>query len=201
MKKNRFAGMKIIKNCKKRGEWVELVFAVRAMELGLRLARPWGESSGYDFTVDQGARIVRVQVKSTIFKEGAEGYSCTLKDSKGPYKKNSFDFVAAYVIPEDVWFVLPEKVVRGMWSVGLYPKLETAKYREYQEAWHLLRGESPGFVDRIEACTEEHCAAQNETESGYRENALRPPRDCVDLQGSFDSACGFMKRIRMLRSG
>jgi hypothetical protein len=155
MRKNRWAGMKIIKNCKKRGEWVELVFAVRAMELGLSLARPWGESSGYDFTVDQGARIVRVQVKSTIFKEGAEGYSCTLKDSKGPYKKNTFDFVAAYVIPEDVWFVFPEKVVRGMWSVGLHPKLETAKYREYQEAWHLLRGETPGFVDRIEACAEE----------------------------------------------
>jgi hypothetical protein len=134
---------------------VELVFAVRAMELGLLLARPWGESSGYDFMVDLGARIVRVQVTSTIFKESAEGYSCTLKDSKGPYKKNTFDFVAAYVIPEDVWFILPEKKIRGMWSVGLYPKLETAKYREYQEAWHLLGGERPGCVDRIEACAEE----------------------------------------------
>jgi hypothetical protein len=52
------------------------------------------------------------------------------------------------VIPEDVWFILPEKTIRGMWSVGFYPKLETAKYREYQEAWHLLRGETPGFVAR-----------------------------------------------------
>jgi hypothetical protein len=199
MKKNRFAGMKIIKNCKKRGEWVELVFAVRAMELGLRLARPWGESSGYDFTVDQGARIVRVQVKSTIFKEGVSGYSCTLKDSKGPYKKNTFDFVAAYVIPEDVWFVLPEKVVRGMWSVGLYPKLETAKYREYQEAWHLLRGESPGFVDRIEACAEEESPVQ--TELGHRQNALRSSGEWMSLQGSFDYACGFIRRFRVLRSG
>ena len=155
-KRIRFLGMRIIKNCKKRGEWVELVFAVRAMELGLRLARPWGESSGYDFTVDQGARIVRVQVKSTIFKEGVSGYSCTLKDSKGPYKKGSFDFVAAYVIPEDVWFILPEKKIRGMWSVGLNPKLETAKYREYQEAWHLLSGGKPGLVDRIEACAKEY---------------------------------------------
>src|SRR5258706_624336 len=154
MRKNRWAG-RIIKNCKKRGEWAELVFAVRAMERGLHLGRPWGESSGYDFTVDQGERIVRVQVEATIFKEGAEGYSCTLKDSKGPYKKNSFDFVAAYVIPEDVWFILPEKKIRGMWSVGPYPKLETAKYREYQEAWHLLRGETPGTVARIQACAEE----------------------------------------------
>jgi hypothetical protein len=156
MRKNRIAAGMKIKNCKKRGEWAELVFAMRAIERGLQLARPWGESSGYDFMVDQGARIVRVQVKSTIFKEGAEGYSCTLKDSKGPYKKNSFDFVAAYVIPEDVWYILPEKRVRGMWSVGLYPKLESSKYREYQEAWHLLRGETPGYVARIEACAEEN---------------------------------------------
>ena len=155
MRKDRMLGLKIIKNCKKRGEWVELVFAVRATGLGLVLGRPWGESSGYDFTVDSGWRIVRVQVKSTMFREGS-GYSCTLKDSRGPCKKNSFDFVAAYVIPEDVWFILPEKKIRGMWSVGLNPKLETAKYREYQEAWHLLSGGKPGLVDRIEACAEEY---------------------------------------------
>jgi hypothetical protein len=104
--------------------------------------------------VDQGERIVRVQVKSTTFEEGA-GYSCTLKDSKGPYKKNSFDYVAAYVIPEDVWFILPEKKVRGMWSVGLYSKLERSKYYAYKEAWHLLMGGKPGRVARIQACAEE----------------------------------------------
>jgi PD-(D/E)XK nuclease superfamily protein len=159
VRKNRMAAGMKIKNCKKRGEWAELVFAMRAIERGLSLARPWGESSGYDFTVDQGARIARVQVKSTIFKEAAEGYSCTLKNSRGPYKKNSFDFVAAYVIPEDVWFILPEKKIRGMWSVGLYPKLESAKYREYQEAWHLLSGESPRVIAQIQACAEEEFPA------------------------------------------
>src|SRR5580704_8234738 len=133
MRKNRRVGMKF-KNCKLRGEWAEF--------------------SGYDFVVGQGERAVRVQVKSTIFREGT-GYSCTMKDSKGPYKRNSFEFVAAYVIPEDVWFIIPEKKVRGLWSVGLYPKLETAKYREYQEAWDLLRGETPGSVERIQACVEE----------------------------------------------
>ena len=70
-------------------------------------------------------------------------------------QKNSFDFVAAYVIPEDVWYILPEKVVRGMWSIGLNPGLEGAKYNGYKEAWHLLTGETPGFVERIEACAEE----------------------------------------------
>ena len=99
--------------------------------------------------------MVRVQVRSTLFKEGT-GYSCSMKDSKGPYKKNSFEFVAAYVIPEDVWFIIPEKKVRGLWSVGLYPKLERAKYAEYLEAWDLLRGDGPAVIDRIEACAEEY---------------------------------------------
>lgn len=142
-------------NGKKRGEWAELVFATRALGQGLGLSRPWGESSGYDWIVESGSgEVARVQVKSTIFREGT-GYSCTLKDSRGPYKKGSFDFVAAFVIPEDVWFILPEKKVRGMWSVGLYPKLESAKYREYQEAWHLLRREARVVIPCIEACAEE----------------------------------------------
>jgi hypothetical protein len=149
------AGMRI-KNCKLRGEWAELVFAARAVGLGLRFSRPWGESAGYDFAVEmEGGRFARVQVKSTMFREGT-GYSCTLKDSRGPYKRNSFEYVAAYVIPEDVWFVLPEKTVRGMWSIGLYPRLESAKHRKFQEAWELLGARArAGFVGRMEACGEE----------------------------------------------
>lgn len=155
MKRN--ARMKI-KNCKRRGEWAELCFAVRATAEGLRLGRPWGESAGYDFTVEQASgRIVRVQVKSTIFHEG-KGYSCTLKDSRGPYRGNPFDFVAAYVIPEDLWYILPVKIVKGMWSIGLHPELKKSKYGAYEEAWYLLREESlggPQKIDRIQACVDE----------------------------------------------
>jgi hypothetical protein len=147
-----------IKNCKRRGEWAELCFAVRATAEGLRLGQPWGESAGYDFTVEQASgRIVRVQVKSTMFHEG-KGYSCTLKDSRGPYRGNPFDFVAAYVIPEDLWYILPAKIVKGMWSIGLHPELEKSKYGQYEEAWYLLRNKSlvgPGKIDRIQACVDE----------------------------------------------
>lgn len=144
------------KNGKKRGEWAELVFAMRAMERGFRLWRPWGESCGYDWVVEQGSgEFARVQVKSTLFPEG-DGYSCSLKDSKGVYKKNTFDFVAAYVIPVDVWYVLPEKLVRGMWSVGLHPELEKSKYGDYKEAWDLLRGRTAGVIPCMQACAEDY---------------------------------------------
>ncbi len=145
--------MKIIRNGKRRGEWAELVFASRAMEQGLPLSKPWGESSGYDFAVEQeSGRIVRVQVKSTIAREG-EGYTCCLKDSRGPYRGNKFDFVAAYVIPENLWYIVPARKVKGQWSMGLHPELEVSKYGAYLEAWHLLWGrKSSGGVVRIEAC-------------------------------------------------
>ena len=144
-----------IKNGKKRGEWAELCFAAKGMRQGLTLSRPWGESNGYDFVVDCGRRgMVRVQVKSTIFPEGT-GYSCSLKDSKGPYKKDSFDFVAAYVIPEDLWFIIPEPIVRGLWSIGLYPNLPTSKYFAYKEAWHYLQDDRPTILASLEASAEE----------------------------------------------
>jgi PD-(D/E)XK endonuclease len=143
MKEIRLA-RELLRNGKKRGEWAELVFAARAIARGFWLWRPWGESRGYDWVVErEGGGFARVQVKSTIFPEG-KGYSCSLKDSKGVYRKKTFDFVAAYVIPMDVWYILPERRVRGMWSVGLHPELEKSKYGEFEEGWELLRGKEEG---------------------------------------------------------
>src|SRR5271170_674829 len=144
-----------IKGSKDRGAWAELCFAMRAMQEGLRPARPWGEPPGYDFLVHhKSKRIFRVQVKSTIYKNGAS-YHCTTRTRNQIYKKDSFDFVAAFVIPEDVWYILPEKVVLGMSTIGLNPALAGAKYDAYKEAWHLLRGESPRVIASIRACAEE----------------------------------------------
>jgi hypothetical protein len=125
-------------------------------KVGAAVEQALGESSGYDFAVEQeSGRIVRVQVKSTIAREG-DGYTCCLKDSRGPYRGNKFDFVAAYVIPEDLWYIIPARKVKGQWSMGLHPELAKSKYGAYLEAWHLLRGRKSGkFVGRMEACAEE----------------------------------------------
>jgi len=135
----------VVKNCKEQGEWAELCFMARAAGLGMSVAKPHGDSRRYDVLVDAGRRIWRVQVKSTIFKEGVSGYSCTLKDSKGPYKKNTFDFVSAYVIPEDVWYLIPAAVLlRGKKkkAVTLLPEKprhpERYKCEGYREDWGLL---------------------------------------------------------------
>ncbi len=123
----------------------------RASEEGLQVSKPFGEMARYDFVVEHGARCLRVQVKSTMFVDRG-GYSCSVRGCRGPYEGDPFDFLAVYVIPEDLWYIIPAGRFRMQGSIALYPKLEKSKYKRYLEAWHLLRGE--GKVGRIEACAE-----------------------------------------------
>ena len=149
-------GMKI-KHPKLRGEWAELCFMARAAEHGLRVTKPWGETARYDFAVEHDGHFVRVQVKSTMFKDRG-GYSCTVRGCRGPYEGDLFDFIAAYLIPEDLWYIIPADRVRGQGSIALYPQLKRSKYGPYKEAWELLR--HPGRIDRIEGCApDEACVA------------------------------------------
>src|SRR5271170_7489753 len=95
-----------IKNDKLRGEWAEMCFMTRAAEHSLQVNKPWGEMSHYDFVVGYRGRFVRVQVKSTLCKDTG-GYRCAVLGGHRPYVGNVFDFVAAYVIPEDAWYIIP----------------------------------------------------------------------------------------------
>jgi hypothetical protein len=127
-----------MKPAKRRGEWAELKFMTAAAEHGLCVTKPWGETTQYDFVVEYRRRFMRVQVKSTAFKDRG-GYSCSVRGSRGAYMEDAFDFVAVYVVPEDVWFIIPEEVVRGRPSIAIYPRLKKSKYGKYREAWRLLR--------------------------------------------------------------
>jgi len=56
---------KIIRDRKRRGEWAESVFAVRAAENGLPVSKPFGESGSFDCVVGRPGKFVAVQVKCT----------------------------------------------------------------------------------------------------------------------------------------
>ena len=122
---------------------------VRAAEHGLQVSKPWGETARYDFVVEHDGHFVRVQVKSTMFKDRG-GYSCTVRGCRGPYEGDPFDYVAAYLILENMWYIIPAEMIRGQGSIAVYPRLKKSKYAPYREAWHLLKSE----VGSIEACAE-----------------------------------------------
>jgi PD-(D/E)XK endonuclease len=134
---------RVIQNCKRRGEWAELVFMARAAEMGLETLRVSGDSAKYDVAVEAGGRFWRVQVKSTMCRCGRRSYACAAHPNQGtrPYRRREFDFLAAYVIPEDVWYIIPARlVVHGRMSgIILSPSLPGHKWEPYMEAWELLK--------------------------------------------------------------
>jgi len=150
---------KIIKDRKLRGEWAESVFMARASEQGLPVSKPWGEMCSYDFVIGKTGRFVSVQVKSTI-SELETGYACTVRGGHKAYSAGSFDFLAAYVVFEDAWYIIPAELIRGKESITLYPKSQTAKYEKYREAWHLLR-EAAELCRETETCAEESAAVES----------------------------------------
>jgi hypothetical protein len=131
---------KIIRDKKVRGEWAESVFLARAKEHGLPVSRPWGDSDSFDCVVGRPGKFAAVQVKSTVAKvESGKGYICSTCSSHKAYEAGAFDFLAAYVIPEDAWYIIPLKEVRGKRSISLCTEGGEAKYEKYREAWELLR--------------------------------------------------------------
>jgi hypothetical protein len=97
----------------------------RASKNGLRLAKPWGDSSRYDVVVESGGHFVRVQVKSTAYRQPNGGYVYGFHPSPNSelYKRGGVDFLAAYLNPEDVWYLIPARVVvrRKKTSITIRP--------------------------------------------------------------------------------
>lgn len=138
---------KHFKTFKERGEWVELRFMTKAMEHGYRVSKPWGDSCSYDVGVQHGTDILRVQVKSTTVRTGT-GYFCQFKPSehnRQDYTLGQIDLFAAYVIPEDVWYLIPAALIlgparkTGLMLLPMEPlKKDRYKYEAYKEAWTIL---------------------------------------------------------------
>lgn len=124
---------------KQRGEWAELLFMARATEHGLVVAKPWGESSHYDFAVQYKKSFLRVQVKSTMSQK-KKAYNCHLHGGRVYYTPEHLDFIAAYIIPLDLWYIVPAAVaLTGQKRLYLTPEYRQSIYEPYREAWHLLR--------------------------------------------------------------
>src|SRR5277367_6094733 len=125
------------------GDLGEVAFVHKAMSLGYVVGKPYGQMHRYDFMVEGGNKLWRVQVKtSTCMRDGCYQL-CVQRITHRrtvAYKKSELDFVVAYLMPEKVWYILPISVVAGRRSLLLPPPGFRGKnpWAQYQEAWHLL---------------------------------------------------------------
>ena len=95
-----------ITTSKQLGEAAEAVFLGKASGLGFAVSKPWGESRPYDMVVDSGYGFWRVQIKCAASYRRRE-YVVTAQSHGKPYTKDNIDFIVAFLIPEDAWYVVP----------------------------------------------------------------------------------------------
>jgi len=127
---------------KRRGEIAEAAFMAKVAALGFSVAKTWGDSDRYDFIVDAGGTLRRVQVKSAHRAGQDGGYSMRLHShSLSPYRGDEIDALVAYVVPEDAWYVFPADVFEKLRSMKLFPgsQKKRSKFEDYREAWEMLR--------------------------------------------------------------
>jgi len=123
---------------KRDGEAAEAAFLNKATSLGFEVAKPWGDSSQFDFILYTGWRCWRVQVKSTRCFHN-QHYSVILKTAGRAYTRDDVDFVVVYLVPVDAWYVFPIEVVCGKNSITFSPRPGSRSRSEpYREAWCLM---------------------------------------------------------------
>jgi hypothetical protein len=133
-------------NTKARGDLAELAFVLKAASLGFGVSQPHGDNERYDFVVDSGERLWRVQVKSTCCAFGRGGYQAQSCGGNNLYKAKEIDFLVAYIVPRDIWYVIPVNRIRSLHSLTLYPsgcRKGAGRFECYREAWHLLAVHDP----------------------------------------------------------
>jgi hypothetical protein len=128
---------------KQRGEWAEMMFMVKAAQMGFATAKPYGDSRRYDFVVDTGSRLWRVQVKSSSAKQYGSYLVNLQRNENGevvPYDITEIDFVVAYVMPCDAWFVIPVEAAVARKSAKLCARENPRSGRlgKYWQAWGLM---------------------------------------------------------------
>src|ERR1700685_2230013 len=131
-------------NTKITGERSEAAFLAHALQLDLAIAKPWGDSRRYDFIIDNGSRLWRVQTKCTECLR-ADAYepraTYTVGKTRAVYTRADIDFLAAHVVPLDVWYIIPVEVCTPAPMLRMYPPRQAKKMRleKYRNAWFLLK--------------------------------------------------------------
>ena len=122
---------------KRMGEAVEAAFLAKVCGLRIPVCKPWGDSERYDFVVDWGQGLWRVQVKGGSNHDGSS-YRVRAGRSGKVFTKDDMDFVVALIVPEDLWYVVPIEIAEGLSTLWFNPRSTRARFEKYREAWCLL---------------------------------------------------------------
>jgi len=154
------------KNTKITGERSEAAFLARAIDMGFGIAKPWGDSRRYDFILDNGECLHRIQVKCTeCIRARAYETRATYTTGKGRavYTKADIDFIAAHVVPLDLWYIIPVEVCTPQPMLRFYPhrQAKIMRLEPYREAWNLILPKESNHVMDIHASADDSVSSDD----------------------------------------
>jgi hypothetical protein len=133
------------------GTILELEFAAECIRRGAIVSQPFGDNSHYDFLVDSGAKIYRVQVKAASLRVDQKSYSVNLTrklpkmrpaDSGGssrsvPYEEGVLDCIVTRA--RGVWFFFDNAHLLPA-NADVYPEANESVYKgnRGREQWNLI---------------------------------------------------------------
>lgn len=97
--------------------------------------------------IEENGRVFRIQVKS-VFTTQRWGYSIAVARMRQHkpilrYSADEIDFIAAYVVAHDAWYIIPVAEIGSLAHIRLYPegtkRYDGGRFEKYREAWDLLR--------------------------------------------------------------
>ncbi len=122
-----------------KGNIAELEFLVTATRKGLIVSRPTIQSTIYDFIVDSGKKMLKVQVKSCFTSGPSYGLSIGQGTTgKTSYKPDDVDVIACFIGELATWYFFPTKEIGGKVKLTLFPDSIESKWNKYRESWSVL---------------------------------------------------------------
>lgn len=132
---------------KQMGELWELDFLRKALGMGMIVSKPWGDSYRYDFVVDTGGMLWRVQVRATETRLGARGYAVHASVVVGRkivgLTEKDIDVIVGYIAHRDIWYVVPVEAFVPRKNLWFYPdgSKKGGMFEKFRDAWWLMTGE------------------------------------------------------------
>ena len=138
---------------KKLGDIAESIFITRCLMNNISISTPFGDNEKFDFITEHCGNIKRVQVKctDTRINTGLGFYKvCGSRgnNSKYKYKSEDIDVLAAFIFPEQVWYIIPITENIGA-TLRLMPNIDKSKgkYEKFKNKFILLKGEEKSKSD------------------------------------------------------
>src|SRR3989338_4625665 len=128
----------------------ESAVVTELLKRGFRVLRPVGDRLPYDPAINQGNRLVRIQVKSSWYEPAKGLYTVDARRTKtnrrrmvrARYTAKDFDFAIPHIPNEDVYYIMPIVAFTayrsGISLVEDHKRQRKPRSWQYRERWDLL---------------------------------------------------------------